>query len=328
MIGADARGIIAEEHEMQTILGAGGAIGTDLAKVLLEYTDRVRLVGRHPRKIVPENEPFAADLTSPSETTKAVEGSEVAYLLAGLPYKKKVWQAQWPLVMRNAIDACRAARCKLVFFDNIYMYDRNCLSAMNEDTPVRPTSVKGAVRAEIASTLSSAIDDGDLEGLIARSADFYGPGRQAGSILTQMVFERLAAGKPAQWLLSADCKHSFTYTPDAARGVAMLGNAPDAYGEVWHLPTDTDPPTGREWVEAIAAELGVEPRLQVATNAMLSMIGVFIPALRELKELVYQYDRNYVFDSAKFNERFDFTPTAYSEGIKAIVQSDYRGGNR
>jgi len=195
---------------------------------------------------------------------------------------------------------------------------------MDENTPVRPTSRKGAVRAEIAERLMTAADKGEVRGLIARCADFYGPGKLNTSVLTQTVFNRLAARKRAQWFLSADCAHSYTFIPDAARGTAMLGNADDAYGQVWHLPTATAPPTGRQWVKAIASELGVEPKIRVVTRPMLAGLGLVVPVLRELREMAYQYDRKYDFRSDKFNLRFGFEPTGYDQGIKAIVDTDYR----
>lgn len=309
---------------MQMILGAGGIIGLELARILPEYTNRVRLVSRNPKRVMPANELFAADLLKQDEVTSAVEGSEVAYLVAGLPYKAKVWREQWPVVMRNAIEACKIHGCKLVFFDNIYMYDRNHLCPMDENTSVRPTSKKGVVRAEVAKMLKSAVEKGEVEALIARSADFYGPGRQKNSVLTQTVFDRLATGKSARWILSLDHKHSFTYTPDAARGTAMLGNTDDAYGDVWHLPTASDPMTGKQWIEAIAEEFGVELSVQIATKLLMTMMGLFVPAMREIKEMAYQYDRDYEFISEKFNKRFSFEPTPYLEGIKAVVDTDYR----
>jgi nucleoside-diphosphate-sugar epimerase len=309
---------------MQTILGAGGTIGRELAAILPDYSDRVRLVSRHPEATHPQCEAHAADLLDAAAVARAIEGSEVAYLVAGLPYKARVWEAQWPVIMGNVIAACRAGGSKLVFFDNMYMYDRNHLAPMDEDTPVRPSSRKGAVRAAIAEALMSAVHRGEIEALIARCADFYGPGRQANSMLTQTVFGRLAAGKPAKWLLSGDHVHSFTYTPDAARGTALLGNADDAYGQVWHLPTAASPPTGRGWVEAIAAQFGVAPRLQVMPPALLSLVSLFSPTLREIREMAYQYDRDYDFRSEKFERRFNFVPTGYEQGIRAIVEADYR----
>ena len=206
----------------------------------------------------------------------------------------------------------------------MYMYDRDHLGSMDEQTPVRPTSRKGTVRAAIADALLDAARRGDVQALIARCADFYGPGKQANSVLTQMVFERLANGKAAQWLMSLDHRHSFTYTPDASRATAMLGNTPDAYGGVWHLPTAPSPPTGREWIEKIAAALDVPPKSRVAGDFMLRVMGLFSPTLREVRAMAYQYDRDYVFESDKFNRRFDFTPTSCEDGIRAVVDADYR----
>jgi len=309
---------------MQVILGAGGVIGSGLARILPDYTPTVRLVSRNPQKLIPSNDVFAADLAKADEVEAALDGAEVAYLVAGIPYKAAAWESEWPAIMKNAIAACKAHGAKLVFFDNIYMYDRDRLSSMDEQTPIRPTTRKGAVRAEIADMLMSAVSSGEIQGLIARSADFYGPGKQANSVLTQTVFERIAAGKPAQWLLSDSHKHSFTYTPDAARGTALLGNTPDAYGGTWHLPTAPNPPTGREWIEAIAKEMGVEPRLQVAGKLLLKAIGLFSSTMREVHEMAYQYDRDYDFVSDKFVRRFGIRPTPYEEGIAAIVDADYR----
>jgi nucleoside-diphosphate-sugar epimerase len=309
---------------MQTILGAGGIIGLDLARILPEYTDRVRLVSRNPKTVIPSNKLFAADLLKQDEVMSAVEGSDVVYLVVGLPYKFKVWREHWPSVMRNTIEACKTHGCKLVFFDNIYMYDRDHLCPMDENTPIRPTSKKGAVRAEVAHMLMDAVEKGEVNALIARCADFYGAGKQKTSVLTQTVFQRLAVGKSAQWLLSGDYKHSFTYTPDASRGIAMLGNTEDAYGDVWHLPTTSEPMTGNQWIEAIAREFGVEAKVQIVTNSLMTMMGLFVPALREVKETAYQYDRDYDFISDKFNKRFNFVPTPYLQGIKAIVDADYR----
>ena len=309
---------------MQTILGSGGTIGLEMARILPEYTNNVRLVSRNPKRAIPSNELFPADLLKQVEVIKAVEGSDVVYLLVGLPYKIKVWREQWPVVMRNTIEACKTHGSKLVFFDNIYMYDRDHLSPMDENTLIRPTSKKGVVRAEVAKMLTNAVEEGEIEALIARSADFYGPGRQENSVLAQMVFNRLAADKSAQWIHSIDHKHSFTYTPDASRGTAILGNTDDAYGEVWHLPTASEPMTGKQWIEAIAREFGGETKVQIVTNFLMTIMGLFVPALKEVKEMNYQYDRDYVFLSDKFNKRFNLEPTGYLEGIKAVVEADYR----
>src|SRR5690606_18655912 len=107
-------------------------------------------------------------------------------------------------------------------------------------------------------------------------------------------------GKKAIWFVDADKVHNFTFTPDAAKAVAMLGNTTDAYGQVWHLPADSSRMTGRQWVELIAKQLGVKPEFRVISPAFFSIAGIFMPLLRETREMLYQYDRDYFFDSSKF----------------------------
>ncbi|MBT8182898.1 MAG: NAD(P)H-binding protein [Eudoraea sp.] len=308
---------------MQTILGAGGAIGVELTRALKDYTKDIRLVSRNPKKVNETDELFKADLLNATEVKNAVKGSSIVYVTVGFPYNYKTWKKCWPRFTENVIDACIANDCKLVFFDNIYMYDLNYLNGMNEETPINPPSKKGKIRAQIADMILSKVKEGKLTALIARSADFYGPGIKNTSMLTETVFKPFSSGKKANWMASLNYKHSFTYTPDAAKATALLGNSDEAYNQVWHLPTAKNPYTGREWIEAIAKEMGVKSRSQTATKFIVRLLGLFIPLMREMPEMMYQYDRDYVFNSDKFDTHFDFKVTSYSDGIKEIVQSDY-----
>lgn len=309
---------------MQTVLGAGGAIGRILASELYNYTDRVRLVSRKPQKVKAENELFSADLTNAKQVLKSVEGSDVVYLTVGLPYDYHIWKETWPQIMSHVIEACKHHNARLVFFDNVYMYDRDFLNPMTEKTPVRPTSRKGQIRKQLADMLFEEIEAGRIEAIIARSADFYGPSVKGTSVLTETVIKNLAAGKKANWMGKADCIHSFTYVPDAGKATALLGNTDDTYNQVWHLPTTPNPPTGKEWIEMFALELGVRPRYRELPLWMLRMAGVFSTMMKELWEMAYQYDRDYNFDSTKFFKRFkDFESTSYRDGVKEIVQRDY-----
>jgi nucleoside-diphosphate-sugar epimerase len=222
--------------------------------------------------------------------------------------------------MRNTIDACAKHGAKLVFFDNIYMYDRDQISHMTEDTAINPPSRKGAVRKRISEMLLTAVGEGWIQALIARSADFYGPDNN-NNFITQMVMKNLKEGKKAMWFVSPDIKHSFTYTPDAAKATALLGNTPDAYGEVWHLPTESRTVTGREIITMIASEMGREPKISLLPKFMLAPLGLFIPIMKEMREMIYQYDRDYFFDSSKFTRKFGISATPWEEGIKATCQA-------
>jgi len=303
---------------MHTILGANGTIGSDLAKELTAYTNKIRLVSRNPKKINDTDELFAADLSDDQQVEKAIAGSDVVYLLVGFDYKLTVWRDKWPRLMRAVLDACIKQGAKLVFFDNVYLYDKTAIPHMTEESPINPPSEKGKVRRQIADMMMSEIKNGTLKGLIARSADFYGP-HNAKSMLQETVYKNLKKGKRPNWMIDADKLHSFTYTPDAAKAVALLGNTPDTWNQVWHMPTSAEKLTARQIIDLFNKEMGTAKKVQVLPVWMLKLLGIFIPILREMPEMMYQNDRDYFFDSSKFNNRFSFTPTSYAQGVKQTV---------
>jgi nucleoside-diphosphate-sugar epimerase len=308
---------------MITILGAGGAIGDELARLLAAGNQPLRLVGRNPRMIPGAAEALVADLTDLDQTVRAVAGSSVVHLLAGLKYDHKIWQEMWPRVMSNTIEACKRAGAKLVFFDNVYMYGR-VGGPMTEQTPFNPCSRKGEVRAKIANELIAAWTAGTLTGMIARSADFYGPGAR-NSMANILVCDPLAKQQTASWLVNDSVSHSFTYTPDAARSLIQLAESETAWNQTWHVPTYPNPLTGREFIGLTAKELGVPAKHRVLSRPMMWVGGLFNSQVRESYEMLYQYDSAYVFDSSKFAQEFGFTGTAYAEGIRATVASMKHG---
>ena len=302
---------------LHTILGANGTIGHEVSLALPTYTTRIRQVSRDPKKENATDELFKADLLDAKATEQAVAGSEVVYLLAGLKYDTKLWQEQWPRVMRNTIDACKRHRSKLVFFDNVYPYGK-VNGTMTETTPFDPCSKKGEVRAAIATMLLDEMERGELTAMIVRSADFYGPGA-ALSITHSTVTERLHAKKTPQWLGDSKAVHTFTYTPDAGRTVAQLANTPSAYGQTWHALTSKEAMTGEEYVR-IACELAGRPYgIQRLGKTGVRLLGLFIPVLREVVEMMYQSESDYRFDSSKVEQALGLKATGYREGIAAAL---------
>lgn len=304
---------------MVAILGAGGPIGTALADLLVANGTPLRLVARHP-KAMAGAEIAAADLADPEQTLAAVKGADVACLLVGLKYDFATWRELWPRIMRNAIDACKRTGTKMLFFDNVYMYG-HVDKPMTEATPYRPCSKKGEIRARIANELMDAVNAGDLTAMIARSADFYGPRTKSG-VPNVLVFEPFAKHGTASWLVNAHVPHSFTFTPDAAKGVAMLIESESAWNQIWHLPTTPDPPTGKAFIQMAADAFGVPAKYRVLGKPMLRVVGLFDPIVRESLEMLYQNSGPYLFDSTKFATKFGFAGTPYANGI-AIAANSY-----
>lgn len=307
---------------MQTILGAGGGAGTEITRELSNYTKDIRVVSRNPKKVNETDQLLKADLTDPKQLDKAVEGSEIVYVTIAFPYSIKVWRELWPKFMRNLIETCSNHKSKIVFVDNMYMYDPMYLSDMTEETPINPVSKKGKVRAEVAGMLMDAVEKNKVEAIIARAPDFYGPG-VIGSMLYQTVYLKLLKDKNPQWLGKPDVIHSFIYSRDIGKSVTLLGNTKDAYNQVWHLPTTDQKLTNRQWIELMLNAMNKQRKIQTMPDWMINVLGIFVPIMKELQDVGYQFKQDYFFNSNKFNKRFNFTPITPEEGIRETV--DFKG---
>ncbi len=305
------------KSNIQTILGSGGVIGNELAKSLSKYTSNIRLVARNPKKINENNELIQADLRNFEEVIKAVENSEIVYLTVGLKYDVNVWQKDWKNIMQNVITACKVNCSKLVFFDNVYMYGL-VNGKMTEETPINPISKKGEVRAEIAEMILNEIKKGELTAQIVRAADFLGL-ISNNSFANIMIIDKLKSKKKAMLVLNDSKKHSYTFTPDAAKATALLGNTDSAYNQIWHLPTNSNTLSGKEFVELTGKVFGVEAKYQILSRFLFNVIALFNSAIKESKEMLYQFEYDYIFDSSKFDKAFpEFKKNSYSEALQLI----------
>jgi nucleoside-diphosphate-sugar epimerase len=299
---------------MHTILGINGSTGVEIAKNLIEKGIKVRGVSR--RAFLGDWEHVQADVLDKVTLSKAVEGSTVVYCCIGLVYDIKIWRRDWPIVIENIIESCLAINAKLVFVDNVYMYGL-VEGTMTEETPMNPTSEKGKVRKIVSEKLLDAFKNRGLKGCIARSADFYGPDCP-NSMFTETILKNVLAGKTMQWLGRLDKKHAFTYIPDIGRACVNLGTTDAANGQVWHLPTSAAM-KGSDFTNKIAAIVGVKPKTMVLRGIMLSILALFIPVLKEFKEMMYQFDEDYLFSSDKYETFFKEKPTSYEKGLETTL---------
>ncbi len=298
---------------MYTILGAGGAIANEFSKVLSQNNIPYTLVSRAPK---PSKGVLtkAADLTNAAQTSEAIKGSSVVILCAGVKYDIRIWNKLWPAIMNNTINACKKYNCKLIFFDNVYMLGK-VSGPMTENTPYNPVSKKGELRSRLAIQLMDETKTGNLTAMIARAADFYGPNCKT-SVLNTLVFDKMAKGKKAQWMVNDDVVHSFTYTPDCGKALWLLSNMQEAWNQVWHMPTAAPALTGKEIISMASKIFNAPEKHSVINKGMITVAGIFMRIMYEMKEMLYQYDSDYIFDSTKFNKAFNFEPTSYKHGIE------------
>jgi nucleoside-diphosphate-sugar epimerase len=301
------------------VLGGNGVIGRATISALTDQGLEVRSVSRTAPE--PTSTPSTSvDLQDAAATRQALKGASVAYLVLGLPYRTSVWRRDWPPIVQNVIDACVTNDTTLVFLDNVYAYG-SVDGPMTENTPIRPTSVKGRVRAGLLTQLHEAAEHRELRLTVGRSADFYGPGART-SVFNSLALANIAKGKKPQWLFDAHQPHSMTYTPDIARALSILGTDPRAIGRSWHLPTATPALSGAEYI-AIAAGFA-RPKFSTLSVSTVAVAAMFSADARESLELRYQSTRPYVFDSSQFETTFGFLPTPYQEGIPTSLAAEAR----
>ncbi|MDR4950572.1 NAD-dependent epimerase/dehydratase family protein [Chryseobacterium sp. ES2] len=303
---------------MQTILGANGQIGEELARELKRnYTSDIRIVSRNAKKVNDTDSIFSADLSDRERAIEAVKGSEIAYFTLGLPMDTNLWEKQFVVIMKNVIEACKINDTKLVFFDNTYMYPQNN-DVLTEQTPFAPVGRKGMIRKQMAEMLLKEMQAGTIEAVICRAPEFYGPGKTQ-SITNSLIFNAIKEDKKLKVPLRDDKLRSLIWTPDASRATALIGNTPDAYGQTWHLPVDDNKLTYKEFIALTSQIYGKEFRYAVIPNLAFTIGSFFNKNAKELKELLPRYQYDNLFDDSKFRKRFpEFKVTPYKKGIEQI----------
>ena len=309
---------------MQTILGANGQIADELAKAIKRnYTSEIRLVSRHPKKINETDSLFPANLLDKEKTNEAVNGSEIAYLTVGLPFDTEIWKIQFPIIMQNVIDACKKNKAKLVFFDNTYMYPQND-KTLTEESEFEPVGEKGKVRGRISEMLLREMKSNQIEAVICRAPEFYGPGKTQGLTNTR-IFGNIKKGKKPTVLLKDDTLRTLIWTPDASKATALIGNTPDAYNQTWHLPCDDNRQTYKQFMELVSLVYGQKFQYVVIPKFALMADAIIDKKIKEIIELLPRYECDNIFDSSKFKRRFpDFVVTTYKEGIEKIKEEQER----
>ena len=297
-----------------------GAVGQATVKLLHEKGYQVTVAQRSAPQGLPAGVQFIrCDVLDRASVLSCFDGFDQLVMAIGFEYTMKSWQANWPTAMRHVVDASVQHGLRVVFVDNLYMYGPQSVP-LREDMPLTHHAGKPAVRAEITRIWQQAVQTLELRMTALRAPDFFGPNVLL-SQLGEVVFGNLAKGRTAQFLVPIDEQHDFAYVPDIARAVELLLQAPDAdFGQIWHMPC-APTTTTRSLVETGANHLGVPPKAFVFPFWSLHLLGIFIPFVKELWEMRFQWDRPYLVNADKFRQRFSFEATPFHESIAATASS-------
>ena len=293
-------------EELHVLFG-GGQVGQPLARILLERGKRVRIVKRSAGGLPEGVELVRGDATDLNCCVEASRGASTVYHCMNPPYYARVWAELLPRYMENLIAAAGRSGARLVVLDNVYMLGRPQGKPLDEDTPPRPCSRKGEVRGRVAERMWEAHRRGDVRATSGRASDFYGPGGTL-THLGDQFWRPVIAGKRGRVLVNPDAIHTYHYIPDVAAGLAALGTAnDDAYGRPWMLPC-APAETMRALVARFSRELGRKIDLMTVPRIVLKILALVVPFLREIDEMLYQWEEPFVIDDRRFRAQFGLGP--------------------
>jgi nucleoside-diphosphate-sugar epimerase len=299
---------------MYVVTGAG-PVGYTVAEQLADQGHQVRILTRsgsgpdHPLV-----ERMRVDASDPLRLTEAMAGAAaVFHCIHGSAYRAAAWAAELPRAEQVVMDAAAAAGAVVVFPESLYSYsepDR----VMTEAGPRTATGGKRGIRtALLAARQAHAADTVSVV-----AGDFFGPRVKTAHAGERMVTPILA-GKAVQFIGSANQPHSFTYVPDLAAAMIVAAQKPELWNTVLHAPTGPALTQG-EMAAAHANAAGVAaPKVSAVPGWVLRIAGVVSTDMRELAEMLYQFERPFVMDSSRSQKLLGLEPTPLAEAAAATV---------
>jgi nucleoside-diphosphate-sugar epimerase len=303
-------------QELHVVFGAG-QVGPPLARLLAAAGHRVRLVRRSDAPVaIPGVEAARADARDAAAATEAVRGAAAVYHCMNVAYFTAQWAAELPPILDGLIAAAGRTGARLVVLDNLYAYGKPGGKKLTEATPFDPCSRKGEIRAGLYRQLEAAVQRGDVRAVTGRASDFYGPGG-VGTHFADRFWPAALAGKSASMIVPLDSPHTYHFIPDVAAGLARLGQDAAAEG-TYMLPCHPAEPT-QALVDHLAAALGRPIATARMSPLLLKGLGLFMPILRELSEMAYQWEEPFEVDDAKYRARFGAVAAPRDEAARQTV---------
>ena len=263
-----------------------------------------------------------ADLTDPVQAAAAVAGAEVVFQCAQPEYHR--WPQEFPALQDRAVDAAATADALLVVADNLYGYGP-VTGPITEDAPLSATTRKGAVRAEMWRDLETAHRDGRVRVVSARASDFFGPGVE-GSAVGNRFFGPLVRGKAVGVAGDPDRLHSYTYVGDFGEAMVRLSEHPQTWGRAWHVPNAETLSTQAFADRAgVAAGVATPVKLRRFARWQMRSVGLFVPPIREMVEMLYEFDDDWVVDHSAYAAVCGDHATPLDEALAATIASERAG---
>ena len=304
--------------ELHVIFGAG-QVGPILAEKLVALGHEVRTVSRTEPRPVAGASWFQGDITDRTFARAAVRGASVVYHCAN-PMRYDQWEALLPPLTRGVHEAVAGSGARLVVLDNLYMYGSPEGGVIRDDSPMRPQSRKGALRAQLSEGYLAAQARGDFEVSVARAADFFGPRSARSAPFHPLFFARLARDKSAPVLGNPDVPHAHVYMPDVAQALLLLGTRPKPSTQPWLLPATWNGTT-RALIEIFGRMAGRHTKAWAVPAWLWPLLGVWNSETRGIPEMLHQWNAPFALDDSRFRKEFGMSTTPIEQAVLETLQA-------
>ena len=299
---------------LHVIVGKG-PVGTTTAERLADDGHQVRVLSRSGGRSTERIEHRQVDATDPQALTAAARGAAALYNAVNPAYTR--WATDWPPVAAAMLAAAERTGAVLVAMGNLYGYGRPA-GPMTPDSPLAATDTKGQVRARMWAEMLAAHQAGRVRVTEARAADFVGPLVPGDHSHLTRQLPALRAGRRAWVVGDPDVPRGWSYLPDVAATLVILGSDDRALGRAWHVPSTIR--SQRQAITDLAAALGAPtPKVSGMPWPLLRAIGVAVPFMREVVDVRHQFDQPYVIDASATTATFGLSPTPWDEVVRATA---------
>ena len=294
------------------ILGAGPVARAVAASLAARGIDAA-VVSRSGTE-VPGATAVKCDALDTAALAQVVSGAGAVYQASQPEYHR--WVKEFPPLQSSIVSALRGSSTVLVAVENLYGYGP-VSGPLTENLPLSATTRKGKVRAAMWRQLQSENATGNIRATAGRASDFFGP-HAAGSFVGDRFFLPLLKGRKAEMLGDLDARHSFTYVGDFGEALVRLALDERSLGRAWHVP-NAPAVTNREFLERAAAAAGAAPRAVIRGKFQMALAGIFIPPAREMVEMMYEFEEDFVVDHSAYAAAFGDHATPLEQSIAATV---------
>ncbi|MFN8373803.1 MAG: NAD-dependent epimerase/dehydratase family protein [Anaerolineae bacterium] len=297
--------------ELHVIFGTG-PLGKWTARELLKLGKRVRLVNRSGKAdgLPAAAEIVKADAYNPQQTRQLSAGAAAVYQCAQPAYYD--WADKFMALQTAILEGAAAANAKLIVAENLYMYGDAQGQPISESTPYHAHTRKGKIRQQMTEALYAAHKAGKVRVASARGSDFFGPDEPTNG---ELIFQPALLGKRANAMGRLDMPHTFTYVADFGKLLATLGTRDEALGQWWHVPSSA-PVTQAQLIQIVSEEVGQPVKAMVGTTPILWLMGFTNRNVRELVEMMYEWNKPFIMDSSKAERTFGLTATPLRQAVR------------